>query len=153
MDIGTIIKAVIWLGLVFLYALSAGGKAPYFVFYTSLIIIAAGFVWSLISRRVSAYCYTESLTTQVGTKVKFILEIENLSGWPVPWVQCWVRMPATFDLPDNLVCYTFSLKPHEKKVLNEELECRQRGRFGLGVYWFVPEIFLGYLPVRGIWEK
>ncbi len=132
MDIGAIIKAVIWLGLVFLYAFGAGGKVPYFLFYTSLVIFAAGFVWSFINRRVSAHCYTESLSTQVGSKVKFILEVENRSGWPVPWVQCWVQMPGTFGLPDNLGCYTLSLKAHEKKVLHEELECRQRGRFGWG---------------------
>ncbi len=132
MEVGAIIKAVIWLGLVFLYAYMAGGKVPYFLFYTSLIIFAVGFVWASINRRVTANCYTETQSTQVGSKVKVILEVENRSGWPVPWVQCWVRMPGTFCLPDNLGCYTVSLRPHEKKVLHEELECRQRGRFGWG---------------------
>ena len=132
MDFGGILKATICLGLIFLYAFVAGGKVPYFLFYNSLGILSVGFIWVTITSRVSAHCYTESLSTQVGSTVKLVLEVQNRSGWPVPWVQCWIVMPETLCMPENLACYTISLKPHEKKVLYEEVECRQRGRFRWG---------------------
>lgn len=88
-----------------------------------------GFLWARFIGRITAVCYTEASSAQVGGKVKVIIEVKNLTGWPVPWVQYWVQMPATFGLPDNLACYTFSLAPHEKKTFSEMVECRQRGIF------------------------
>jgi len=128
-----LIKAFIWLALTFLYAYIVGGKIPYMVFYTSLGILSTGLIWAAINAgKVRVICYAETVNAQVGSKVKMTVEFENLSGWPVPWVQCWVNMPDSFCLPDNLICYNTSLSPHEKKALSEEMECRLRGHFFWG---------------------
>jgi len=114
------------------FAYLIGGRIPYFIFYTSLVLVVIGFLWARIIGRITAVCYTEASSAQVGGKVKVLIEVKNLTGWPVPWVQYWVQMPATFGLPDNLACYTFSLAPHEKKTFSEMVECRRRGIFTWG---------------------
>lgn len=132
MDFGGISKAVVLAVFTFIYAYFIGGKLPYFVFYISLGLIAAGFLTAKLSTRITAHCYAEAANSQVGDKVRIVVEIKNESGWPVPWVQCWVKMPAAFLLPDDLSCYTFSLSPHEKKVIKDELDCKMRGSFKWG---------------------
>jgi uncharacterized protein (DUF58 family) len=47
-------------------------------------------------------------------------------------VQVWVKMPDSFCLPDNLVCYIFTLGPHKKKIISEEFDCKLRGIFNWG---------------------
>lgn len=126
-----ILKALVWIGAAYLYAYAVGGKIPYFIFYTSVGIVITAFFWSKFSARVNAFSYTEIMHAQVGSRVKVFIEIQNNSGWPIPWVQCWLEMPDSFCLPDNLACYTVSLSPHEKRVISEEFECRTRGRY----YW------------------
>lgn len=132
MDLAGFLKAGGWLALTFFYAYIFGGKIPYLVFYTTLAVVVTAFLWLKINTKVNLHCYTEAVSAQVGTKVKVTVEVENNSGWPVPWTQCWVQLPGTFGLPDNLACYTFSLLPREKKVISEELECRLRGHFHWG---------------------
>jgi|GEM_PF-3106788 len=132
MNLAGIIKALTWLSFTFVYAYAVGGRVPYLIFYTSLGLLMVGFIWAVAVRKVSCHCYVPAGRSQAGLKVKFTMEVINNSGWPVPWVQCWVKMPESFCLPDNLACYTLSLAPHEKKVLTEELEYKLRGRFSWG---------------------
>jgi len=132
MNFAGLLKALGWLTISFLYAYIFGGRVPYFIFYTSLGVLAAAFLCSRVNSRVAGHCYTEAVTAQAGRKVKVIVEVKNNSGWPLPWVQYWIQMPGTFCLPDNLGCYTFSLGPHEKKVISEDLECKLRGNYTWG---------------------
>lgn len=132
MELGGIVKAIILVLVAFGYAYIVGGTIPYIVLYLSIILVLTGYFGSKINTRVTAYCYTETANAQVDSKIKIIVEIKNESGWPVPWVQCWVRMPDTFFLPDNFGCYNFSLAPYQKVKIYEEIECRQRGCFRWG---------------------
>jgi uncharacterized protein (DUF58 family) len=132
MNLSKLLKAVAWVACAFLYAFFAGGKLPWFAFYTSLVLVVVGFCWAKVVSKVSARCYTETVCAQVGSKAKVFLEIENCSGWPAPWVQVWVKMPDSFCLPDNLVCYIFTLGPHKKKIISEEFDCKLRGIFNWG---------------------
>lgn len=132
MELKGIIKAIILIFISLLYAYFVGGTVPYFVLYLSAILVVAGFIAAKINSRITAYCYTETVNAQVGGKIKVVVEIKNESGWPVPWVQCWVKMPETFYLPDNFGCYNFSLSPREKVRISEEIECKHRGRFDWG---------------------
>lgn len=132
MDLGGILRALVMVVVTFTYAFAIGGKIPYFIFYVSIGLLVISFVWSKINTKITAYCYAEAVYAQVGTRVKVVVEVKNESGWPVPWVQCWVKMPETFLLPDNLGCYAFSLSPQQKKVVSEEIECKFRGCFPWG---------------------
>lgn len=132
MELAGPVIAFVWLGITFAYAFIFGGRAPYFILYTSIGVLAIGFVWSRVVTKVSVFCYADVATSQVGSKTKVILEVQNNSCWPVPWVQCWVEMPGTFGLVQNLGCYNLSLAPYEKKVISEHLECKLRGHFPWG---------------------
>lgn len=109
-----------------------GGRIPYFIFYVCLGIFSVDLIWAAISGRITASSWVETYSVQAGAKFNFYTEIKNNSGLPLPWVQCWIDMPGTFGLPDNVCCYTFSLGPYETKVVAEEMECRMRGRFQWG---------------------
>lgn len=132
MELSGILKAIVLILVSLLYAYFIGGTIPYIVLYLSIVLVVAGFIGAKLNTRITAYCYTETVNAQVGSKIKVVVEIKNESGWPVPWVQCWVKMPQTFYLFDNLGCYNFSLSPHQKVRIYEEIECKNRGAFHWG---------------------
>jgi len=131
-ELGGILKAIALILVSSLYAYFIGGMIPYIVLYLSTALLVVGFLGAKINARITAYCYTETMNAQVGSKIKVVLEVKNESRWPVPWVQCWVKMPETFYFSDNFGCYNFSLSPYEKVRIYEEIECKHRGRFNWG---------------------
>lgn len=125
-------KAVLALAGAYILSYITGGRIPYFIFYTCLGILSVDLIWAMIGARITASSWVETYSVQAGAKVRVFTEVRNNSGWPLPWVQCWIDMPGTFGLPDNMCCYNFSLGPYETKVVTEEMECRIRGRFQWG---------------------
>lgn len=125
-------KAALILAGAYTSSYITGGKIPYSVFYMAVSILSVDLIWSLLGTLTTGSSWVETRTVQAGTKVKVFTEVKNNSRWPVPWVQCWIEMPGTFGLPENMCCYNFSLGPYETKVVTEEMECKMRGKFRWG---------------------
>ena len=59
------------------------------------------------------------------------LEVENRGLWPIPWARVHERLPIALASPPSFVGLV-ALWPKGKTTLSYELQCRQRGYFGLG---------------------
>ncbi len=148
-------KAAVILVSLFAASFLSSGLIPYLLCYIALGLLLIDFLWSAACKRTAADSWIESsdalveINSLAGTKVKVYTEIVNNSPWPIPWVQIWIEMPMTFGLPDNLCCYTFSLRSFERKVVCEELECKIRGSFEWGRGVIKGGGFLGVFTCSG----
>lgn len=67
----------------------------------------------------------------IGDQLPIRIHIQNRGFLPLPWVRVHDSLPMGIKSPNFYHC-VISLLPFEKKVLEYELNCRQRGYYPLG---------------------
>lgn len=137
--------------LIYLFLLSAsfifiyffGGKVPFMIFYTVLILPVLSFLYiAIIFLR---FKYHQDLDKKFVTKgeiVHYVLTVTNEDPILYPYVKVNFHGSATL-FADQFETLSFSLLPFQKKNYSFDIQCKYRGSYEIGVKSIEIEDFFG----------
>lgn len=126
-------RSVLFLILLSLaFALIAGGKLPYFLFYTVLLVTVVSYLWtSVIVRRLKITQRTAKEHACVGEDIELQTHVSNRSFLPIPFIEvineAYKRITGA--APRGSVIF---IKPFGSKIITHNLKCKYRGVYHLG---------------------
>lgn len=114
------------------YALFAGGKLPYYLFYIVLLMVLSSYFWTkTIINRLDFSQRTQKEYSYVGDEVEIKTMVFNESFLPVPYVEInngLIKNISGKVQPSNII----SLMPFDSKSVRENFTCMYRGCYSYG---------------------
>lgn len=132
---------IFFMSLLFVYLY--GGKIPYMLFYTVLILPVVSITYTMIILLRFKYCQEiDKNFIMKGDKVKFLFSVHNEDFFLYPY------MKIKFCGENTIFAHQFqtknlSLLPFKEKKYSFELECKYRGYYEIGIKSVELEDFLG----------
>lgn len=114
------------------FAVLAGGKLPYFVFYAVLLSTAIPFLWTVLTiKSLELFQSTDKEHVYAGDTVEINTTLKNRTLLPVPFAEVRNGMikELTGNSPRNNI---ISIMPLDSKSVIERINCRYRGYYNLG---------------------
>ncbi len=133
------------LSLIFIYLY--GGKVPYMLFYTSLLLPAVSIIYTYIILSRFKYCQEIDKNFIIkGDKVKFIFSLHNEDFFLYPYIKIKFCGENTI-FANQFQTKNLSLLPFREKKYSFELECKYRGYYEIGIKSVELEDFLGIVKM------
>lgn len=129
------------LSLIFVYFF--GGKVPYVLFYTTLILPAVSFIYIFVIY--FRFKYVQDIDKKFvikGDKVNFIFSVNNEDIFLYPYIRVTFCSAETI-FAKQFQVKSFSIPPFGNKSFAFELHCNYRGNYEIGIESIEIEDFLG----------
>jgi uncharacterized protein (DUF58 family) len=125
-----------------------GGKVPYMLLYTMLIlpVISIAFTLVIYLRFKFGQDLDKRFVTK-GDKVNFIFSINNEDFFPYPYLRVSFHGSNTI-FENQYQIKSFSLNPFSGRNYNFELQCNYRGNYEIGIDYVEIEDVFGLLKLR-----
>lgn len=130
------------------FAYFNGGKVPYMLLYTAVLLPLVSLVYTLViyMRFKFAQELDKKFVTK-GDRVRFIFTVNNEDFFIYPYVRVAFHGAKTI-FEDQVQICNFSLRPYSGISHSFELQCNYRGSYEIGIHSVEIEDFFGLFKFR-----
>jgi hypothetical protein len=130
------------------FAYFNGGKVPYMLLYTMILLPLVSFVYTLvIYLRFKFGQELDKKFVTKGDKVNFIFSINNEDFFIYPFIKVFFHGAKTI-FENQFQEKSFSLQPFHGKNFSFELQCNYRGNYEIGIHSIEIEDFFGLFKFK-----
>jgi len=126
-------KSVLFLILLALvFALVAGGKLPYFLFYCIFLVVVLSYLWAFMTvKRLNITQEPDRGYISTGEELQIKTHIKNRSFLPIPFIEITNNIAEKISATP-LKSHVISIKPFGSKTIVHNIKCKYRGIYTLG---------------------